>query len=83
MWSFYSYSVRNWRSIITATSITYSEVTACTAELAEVRIPIADDDFVQLDLAAIAELDGEIGVLWIIEAASLISQALISCRHNI
>lgn len=51
---------------------TYSEVAFRTTELAEVFIDSAHDDFLDLDLSAIAELHCQIGVSLFVESLTIV-----------
>ena len=56
--------------------MTYSELATFATKLVEVGILAANDDLMQLDIAVVAELHGEVGVFLVVEEAGPVSNTL-------
>ena len=58
-------------------SVTHSKLAAFATELVEVGVRVANDELVQLDLALVAELYGDVGVLCVVVLADSVSDTLV------
>jgi hypothetical protein len=56
---------------------------AFATELVEVGVPVANDELVQVDLAVIAELYGQVGVLWIVVESKFVSDCLVLLGYHL